>query len=475
MKKIISIISVLAISYVTFFGVVIFSFDVEVSEAYKAQSNVQRFYDDEIGPDRATVIDTPEEAALIRIHMLETARKSLDISYYSMEKGQSTSLFWALLLEAADRGVKVRILLDGVANGLKVNQKEVMYALFIHPNIELKFYEPVNLFNPQTINNRMHDKFIIADEECAIIGGRNIGDRFWSPKGYEGEMTYDRDAFIYNEDKTDNSSVLLSFKNYFNEVYNSPYSKASVNNVTDSEQKKGHEKIKKLKNELINVRKDYKQQFDQDYEWDEVTVETNKITLIYNPIVRGNKEPWVWYEINQLMKNAKESVLIQSPYIVPAKKMDLDDLLNEKSVSAEIKVLTNSAGSTPNFPAFSSYLNHKKKLIASGIRIYEYQGEHSIHAKTYSIDQDLSLVGSFNLDPRSAFLSTETMVVIQSREVNRQLNEILRASIENSLEVGKDGKYIEGEGDVKIRSVSTTKKVLLEIAGFLGRPVEFLL
>ena len=221
--------------YVLVFGFFIFLFDKEVSEAYRANHPVERFYSNQVGADRALLIDEPRDSAIVRVNMIEMAKESLDISYYSMISGKVTNTFWGLLLEAADRGVRVRIILDGIANGMKSDKKGILYAIEKHPNIELKFYEPINILKPWTLNNRLHDKYIIADEQIAVIGGRNIGDRFMVPNGYKGEVTFDRDVILYNKGKQ--GSVIQELSAYFNVVYNSPYAKESVRRLTKKQKK----------------------------------------------------------------------------------------------------------------------------------------------------------------------------------------------------------------------------------------------
>ena len=179
--------------------------------------------------------------------------------------------------------------------------------------------------------------------------------------------------------------------------------------------------------------------------------------------------------MNQLFHKAEKSIFLQSPYIIPSKKM-MSGFFNEiQKAGVDLKVLTNSRASTPNYLAYSVYLNYRKKMVESGADIYEYHGEHSIHTKAYGIDNDMSLIGSFNIDPRSAFLSTETMVVIHSKEIKNQLDEMTNGYEKKSLLIGEDYKYIVDESSIEERSVSLFKNVLLKIVGFCGRFFEFLL
>lgn len=472
-KKLIFALAGAFILYIFLFGAVIFLFEKQVSKTYIEDHPADRFYGDETGADRAVLVDEPRDSAIVRINMIETARETLDISYYSMASGKVTDTFWGLLLEAADRGVQVRIILDGIANGLKGDKAEILYAIKQHPNIELKFYEPINVWKPWTLNNRLHDKYIIADETIAVIGGRNIGDRFMVPDGYEGEVTFDRDVVIFNNAKQ--KSVIPDLTAYFNKVYNGEYAKDSMGILSKMQEETATEKIEEIKQTLQQERSAKDNIFNKQIDWTEVTYPTNKITFIHNPIERFSKEPWVWYEMTQLFRRAEQSIFLQSPYIVPTKRM-MSGFFNEpQKDGVKLNVLTNSSASTPNYLAFSVYLLYRKQIIESGAEIFEYHGEHSIHTKAYGIDDDISLIGSFNIDPRSAFLSTETMVVIHSKDVKQQLDDMTNDYEKKSLLIGEDGQYVVEEDSIEERSVSTTKAVLLRVIGYCGRIFEFLL
>lgn len=128
--------------------------------------------------------------------------------------------------------------------------------------------------------------------------------------------------------------------------------------------------------------------------------------------------------------------------------LDTNDLellndLGEKQIDAAI--LTNSVASSPNPVACTAYFGNRKTILNTGIHLWEYQGENSIHAKTYLIDDRMAIVGSFNMDPRSAYLDTEMMLAIDSVEFTRHLKQVQNQYLQQSLEIGSNGKYIEKE------------------------------
>lgn len=125
--------------------------------------------------DRVALIESGEDGINVRLNLIENAKSSIDISYYTLTEGKSVDLVFGSLIKAADKGVKVRVLLDGIFHNLSGDLKNVKYALACHPNIEYKLYEPFKILKPRTWNNRLHDKLIIVDKNLVLIGGRNIG------------------------------------------------------------------------------------------------------------------------------------------------------------------------------------------------------------------------------------------------------------------------------------------------------------
>ena len=169
-----------------------------------------------------------------------------------------------------------------------------------------------------------------------------------------------------------------------------------------------------------------------------------------------NKEPWVWYEINRLKEVSGESVFVQSPYIIPT-RMVRRFMNTDHQFEGEINVLTNSLASNPNNFGLSGHMPYRKRKVDFVDKVYEYQGTGSLHAKTYVFDERISLIGSYNLDPRSTFLSTETMAVIDSPQFAQHLMDTIGDLYDQSLVVGEDYSYIENP-DIEEREVPFLKR-----------------
>lgn len=457
-------------AYYLFFGLVVFYFPRKGPKAAEAHPE-KVFRSEEWGPDRGILIDNPYEAGLARLKIIEAARESLDVAYFSIESGNSPKLFFGALLEAADRGVQVNILLDGMFHGIKGAFRSILYTCLLHPRMTLKFYEPPNPLLPWTFNNRMHDKCIIADGQVAILGGRNIGDKYFNPDWYKKKVSHDRDVIIMSQAPEDEASVLPQLSAYFEKIWNHRYSRSPDRLLLLIRRLMAWRKGKQLKQDLATAREVYPQDSQPSLDLDAIAFPTYKVTLISNPLGRFSKEPRVWQQLTDLMKSARQSVFMQSPYVIPSRSMRslLPPLKEEGSIS--FSLLTNSLASTPNWLAFAGYLNHRKGLVNKGLEVYEYQSDDSLHTKAVVIDQDLLALGSFNMDHRSAFLSTELMMVIHSPQGVEKLVQGLRPYGDQSLKLGPDCRYLPDAQTSKLK-VPWLKRVGVRLLQPLAALIE---
>ena len=395
-------------------GVLIFLVDRPNAQSYIERIDEGRYYGqtDQLSSDQAVILEDRVFSGISRIHLIEQAQDKLQIAYYTVHDGLSSDIFYASLFEAANRGVDVALLLDGVFHNLRGINKPVYWALVEHPNITVRFFEPFDLLKPWSVNNRLHDKMMIIDQKYAMVGGRNIGDKYFLDN-YQGEIVLDRDVLVYNTcAESYEQSVLSDFDAYFNLLWDHPYTVQKHHDIQARRSSKAIQ-TKNEKLDILNtVRLEYPDRFPEQIDWDELAYPTRKVSLITNPVQRMNKEPWILLEMSALFQLAETSIIAQSPYIIPSRQMSRYFDIEQKST--ELVFLTNSKASTPNYFAIAGYLKHRDHLSEQADQIFEYYGEGSIHAKSYIIDERLSLVGSFNLDARSSFLSTESMIVIDS-------------------------------------------------------------
>ena len=429
-----------------------------VSPDFSASVSASDFYGDEACADRVALVETPAEGFDSRLHILDEATERIDVSYYAMHMGQTTDLFLGALLDAADRGVQVRIVVDAQFGGLTGSNAGYAAALGAHPNVALKVYNPINVLKPWTWNGRLHDKYILIDNRLLLLGGRNIGDKYFDPAGYEKQLSLDRDVLIYNTawESENQDSVLFRVRAYMDEVWNSEDSHL----VFQKDTSKGTAQRQALLAAYRDFRAERPALFDHaedDYQaW---TYPANRVTFIHNDTHIGIKEPKAGYILGTLLMGAEKSVRLQSPYVI------LDPMLKEQlaqigSKQIDARILTNSAGSSPNPIACAAYHGDRAGILKSGVSLWEYQGENTIHAKSYVIDDRMTVIGSYNLDPRSAYLDTELLLAIDSPEFTRHFQQVQDTYFQQSLEVTAQGQY-ETNPDVAVRPVPVFKWFLI--------------
>jgi putative cardiolipin synthase len=412
LRTVIIIILIAVVCYLFIGGIGVFLLHHPDSEALP----VDRFYGDAPGPDRALIVEGRAYSADVRIHLIEEATTTIQVAYYAVHDGLASDIFYASLIEAADRGVAVQLLFDGIFHNLKGRERNTYLALIHHPNIEIRFFEPASLVRPWTLNNRLHDKFIIVDSTKVLLGGRNIGDKYYLEE-YRGSIVQDRDVLIFASEPS--TGVLGEFDTYFTTLWEHRFTHLRQTRNTERKRKHGEKRQEELLSILAENRRSNPDRFGQQLDLEEKALVTNKVTLITNPITRLNKEPRILVDLIALAQHARLHTFVQSPYIIPSRA--IRRYYGGNLGSADHHVMTNSISTSPNYFALSAYLNHRRRIERATAGLYEYTGTGSIHAKSYVFDGRISAIGSFNLDPRSAFLSTESMVVIDSEPVAQKL------------------------------------------------------
>lgn len=403
-----------------------------VSVSYQKKFAKQSFYSDTAGTERVAYINDNTDALLYRLHMLDEAKDEIILSTFDFNADKSGQDMMASLLHAADRGVSVRI------------------------------YNPINLLKPWNLQARMHDKYVIVDQKMYLLGGRNTTNLFLGD--YSRSKNIDRELFVYETAENDSSSI-RQLTDYFESVW-------ALSDSKEYTCKKMTKKIQSCKAKLENRYTSLKEKYPDAYStWDyeALTLQTNKVSLLSNPIKSENKEPWMWYSLHQLMMQG-EQARIYTPYIICGKEMyqDLTEL-HEKNIPVEI--ITNDVASGANPWGCTDYLNQKKNIWETGARVYEFMGAHSCHTKAVLIDDRMSIVGSYNMDMRSTYQDTELMLAVDCPE----LNSIIQAEMERdktySKTMGNDGEYDYGE-NYHSKDLSFGKKIFYAILRVITIPLR---
>lgn len=420
-------------------------------------------------PDQsgAYIFEKGEEALLARAWLTDHAEKSINVQYFIWSTDNIGILAAEALLRAAERGVKVRVIVDDL---LIDAPSRIMLALNAHPGVTIKIYNPKHsvgistmarlknlLFSFRSANQRMHDKTFSVDGAVAITGGRNMADEYFD---YNRSYNFrDRDILLLGP-------VVKDVDTNFETFWNSPFVTGVDKLLADPADLPTNEEKQAIYVELHDYAKD-PQNFEPAVRkaLTDMPVKFPLLAkaLIWDDIVFTHDEPGKnksntlsgggssTSALTELLANAQESVTIQSPYLVMPKG-GIEFFKNLVDRGVKVRICTNSLASTDNLQAFSGYLKQRKEILAAGIDVYEFQPRpaiqkelidryqalkkevpiFAIHAKSMVIDRNILFVGTFNLDPRSANLNTEVGVIIK----NKALAEKLEKAIEKDMAPG---------------------------------------
>lgn len=429
-------------------------------------------------------VETTEQVALLeygiegfgaRMDIIDEAEETIDVAYFYMKQGKSVDLFYAYIMAAANRGVKVRYILDGVFHGVRGEDRDVMHAFNEHPNIEFKLYEPISsvFYAPWRINNRMHDKLLLVDNKYSVSGGRNISDLYYERTDAEMTYSHDRDIFMMKTDE-DETGVIDQMTDYYTDLFNSDFAVDQTTWSTfDWSGDKAEEKMAELEQVYANYQaeREEREPLTSIETWEAKAVDIDQGYYVHNELSRGFKQPLVWSNLLALAGQAEEHVYVQSPWIVPNSQMRRD--IEETDFQApEGLMLTNGMSTGNNIGGQAGTENRKSVFIDSFLDYYEYQPKEStLHTKTWVFDKEISAIGSFNLDARSTYLSTESMVILDSEALAEQLlTEAEDSYLEKSVHIHADDSEDNGK-DTNGVTPSWKNRILIPIL----RPLAWLM
>lgn len=415
--------------------------------------------------ERVLAIDDNNEALVWRLRLIEQAQHRIILSTYDFENDESGQDIMAALQNAAQRGVQVQILLDGVNGFLRWYGGAPLRALASQPNVELKLYNPINLFLPWRLNYRLHDKYLIVDDEVFLLGGRNIGDLFLGNYIPEDKKNVDRDLLIWKPDSSV-PGTQQELAAYFDKVWNLP-----TNQTKARPGRAAQKESEKLAARYDTLKQKYPEIFDE-IDFEAETLPANEIRLLTGSCKVENKAPELWYALQQQMLQG-EDVIIQTPYIICDRAMyqDLENLCKD---GRRVRIITNAVENGANPFGCTDYLNNREKILKTGAAVYEHTSIFSIHAKTILVDDRWSMVGSYNLDMRSTYLNSEIMLAVDSPELNEQLRQEFEVQAQESLQVMPDGTQTAGENYAPA-PMGLFKKLLYALLRLITLPIRQLL
>jgi putative cardiolipin synthase len=434
--------------------------------------------------------------------LARAAERSLDVQYYIWHSDITGDLLCEALWQAAERGVRVRLLLDD--NNTKGLDGDIA-ALDAHSNIEIRLFNPYAnrgfrlgelAADFSRLNRRMHNKSFTADNQVAIVGGRNVGDEYF---GAEGATAFqDLDVIAAGAVVPE---VSAEFDAYWNSA--SAYPAASLipsPKAADTTVREGWVKLHQQPEaaRYLDAVRDTSLIRDLlarslKLDWVSARVVSDDPAKVLSPLERTdlNMLPRLQAAVG---KPARELDLV-SPYFVPTEAGTA--ALRELAQSGvRVRILTNSLAATDVTPVHAGYANYREELLRAGVRLYELKpSAHqkseqrggmggssgaSLHAKTFAVDRSRIFVGSFNFDPRSARLNTEMGVVLESPALAVRLSEALDARARSDayeVRLSPDGRGLEWiDGDVRHTSEPGVGWLRRTWVGFLSiLPIEWLL
>ena len=452
------------------------------------------------------LLQKAHDAFASRVLLARTAEKSLDIQYYIWKKDLTGMLMFKAVIDAADRGVRVRLLLDD--NGIHGLDSELS-ALDQHPHIEVRLFNPFFLrrakwtgflTNFKKLNRRMHNKAFLADNQAAIVGGRNIGNEYFGAG--TGALFSDLDVLVIGRVISD---ISRNFDIYWNselsvpirhvvQYRNSSMLKNTLKRISHLPPDPETEEYIQLIQEASFIQDLFSEKLNM--RWAPVQLVSDDPSKILDKSKPGQL---LKNQIQRIIGEPKRDVLLVSPYFVPTKAgVKLFRSMVKEGV--RVRILTNSLNATDVKVVHAGYEKRRKQLLKSGVKLYEMKrivdsskskeqagpfgsSGSSLHAKTFSVDGKRIFVGSLNFDPRSINLNTEMGVVIESPEIAKEIQTIFDLRVlENSYEVllKKNGglRWIEKteNGDIVYNREPKTGWIQLRMIRFLSRlPIEWLL
>lgn len=409
------------------------------------------------------IIPVGADGFLTRMQMINAAERTLDLQYFIFRGDETGQQLTSAVLHAADRGVRVRVLVD---DGETVGGDEQISKLESHPSVEIRIFNPFVyrgsvmlfratefLFNASRLDYRMHNKLLVVDNAVALIGGRNIGDQYFQ---------IDPDAQYADDDVFAAGPIAQKLSWTFDEFWNNGL---SIPAGALSREKSSHAALSEhrvvLHEESRQVKAD-----GVDYAKRVATGEP------FNGMVSG-RLPLIWAHaqlisdspdkkkvengemVGRLMHRAvanatskvQSELLMITPYLIPGDEgMQMFHDLRQRNV--RIRILTSSLESSTVLLAQSGYMQYRVPLLEEGVELYEIRsllgnsrgsgqtsaisrfGNYSLHAKMFVFDRKRVFIGSMNFDQRSMHLNTEIGLVIDSPELAQQIASRFEAMVQ---------------------------------------------
>lgn len=413
------------------------------------------------------------DAFVARGVMAEVAERSLDVQYYLYHDDLVGRLLTYKLLQAADRGVRVRVLLDDIGTA---GRDLGIATLGSHPNVEIRLFNPFSRFSLRelqfltrfgSVTRRMHNKSFTVDNSATIVGGRNIGNEYFDadPDLAFGDLDVLAVGPVVKEvsdsfDKYWNSELAYPIETLKGEAVSIDKLYAVRNDLQHYvEEQNNSEYIAALRNSQL-AQKIRQHKLSYEYSWGMAKAIYDQPEKITSPT--GTSELRLATELGPYIDELTDEFIILSAYFVPGREgVDFLKKLRQKGI--RVRVLTNSLASTDVIVVHAGYGQYRRDMLRAGIELYEFNkklskedkkekkapggsSKASLHAKSFVLDREKLFIGSFNLDPRSFDQNTEIGIIFHSPELGQLMGEDFDEKITSKafkLELHRDKNGME--------------------------------
>ena len=382
------------------------------------------------------IIRYGRQAFTARIALTDLAEKSLDIQYYIWQADATGRIFADRLVRAADRGVRIRLLLDDINLG---GRDSMLAALNAHPNIEIRLFNPFArrklrgldfLFDMQRVNHRMHNKVMVADNSIALVGGRNIGDHYFQVHSQSNFRDLDIAAI---------GPIVREISTVFDRFWNGDWA-VPVESIVDqpATEEDMREAVATIRSRIATDNyphpldldvEELHEQFDDVLDgvaWADGEIAWDDPSSILEYTGSGE----LLEALHEKIETLEKELRIESAYFVSLDRgVEVARALHERGV--RVRVLTNSLVANDVLAAHAGYAKRRRQLLEAGVELYELRpdpgpvdqkivsmkAQSALHTKAIVFDRKDVFIGIYNLDPRSAAINTEAGIYLESPEI----------------------------------------------------------
>lgn len=410
------------------------------------------------------LLNAYDEALQWRLTMIDSAHHAIDMETFLWKGDRGGRLVLSHLFAAADRGVKVRLLID---DSFTPHQDLALYRIDSHPNIELRIYNPYkhraggmagrtlfNLDDFHRVNHRLHNKTLVVDGWVANVGGRNIADEYF---GLHGAYNFRDMEVLAMGDSV--STVSEHFARFWNSGWAFPVSEV----IDVASDPGGLETLRKQLEAAVGLAQVAKEK-ELEEKWKEAAsgalagrahfVADKPATV--DPALEAESPSQLADYIVASMAQAESEIVLVSAYLVPTPELSAA-IADGLARGVRVRILTNSMRSNNHLAAHAAYSGYLRGLLEAGAEVFELRADAAdrnlymeapvadkrlgLHAKFMLMDDDRVFIGSSNLDPRSLKLNTEVGLMVHSAELNRLLRQSIQVDFlpRNAWSVRLDG------------------------------------